>query len=138
MECWLPEELPNLSFSHVWSSSPSIIVPQFFFGLQPTAPGFATFDVRPQPGPVRSGSATLPSVRGPISIAFSQTVPGGPGGCFTLDISSPGGTVARAFLPRWGAAVAVKLDGQPVAAVDDGDYARVDGIAPGAHSLTSC
>ena len=25
MECWLPEELPNLSFSHVWSSSPAIV-----------------------------------------------------------------------------------------------------------------
>lgn len=27
MECWSPEELPNLSFSHIWSSSPNFVIP---------------------------------------------------------------------------------------------------------------
>jgi alpha-L-rhamnosidase len=44
-ECWLPEELPNLSFSHVWSSSPGSAIPQLLFGLLPTSPGFATLDI---------------------------------------------------------------------------------------------
>ena len=138
MECWTPEELPNLSFSHVWSSSPAIIVPQFFFGLAPTAPGFAAYDLRPQPGPVLIGRARLPSVRGQFSVAFTQTAPGTLGGCFMLELTAPGGTVGRVFLPRWGAAVVVTLDGEHVATVDDGDFARVDGITPGAHTLTTC
>jgi hypothetical protein len=135
MECWLPEELPNLSFSHVWSSSPAIIVPQFFFGVTPTSPGFATLDVRPQPGPVLSGRATLPTVRGPVAVSFAQTAPGG--GCFDLNLVVPGGASARAFLPRWGADISVKVDGAVVASTVEGDYAYVV-VGAGAHSLTSC
>jgi hypothetical protein len=138
MECWTPEELPNLSFSHVWSSSPSFVVPQLFFGVAPTAPGFAALDVRPQPGPVASGAATLPTVRGPVRVAFRQTAPGAAGGCFDLEVTIPGGATARAFLPRWGADVVVRLDGAVAAAVVDGDYARVDGVGAGAPTLTTC
>jgi alpha-L-rhamnosidase len=135
MECWSPEELGNLSFSHVWSSSPAIIIPQFFFGLVPTSPGFATFDVKPQPGPVLQGSATMPTVRGPVSVAFTQTQPSG--GCFDLSLVVPGGSVARAFVPRYGATVSVKVDGVVVSATVEGDYAWVS-VPAGAHSVTSC
>ena len=140
MEAWLPEELDNLSFSHVWSSSPAILIPRYFFGVVPTAPGFAAFDVKPQPGPVRSGSASLPTVRGAISLSFDQTVPSGPGGCFTLRISMPGGTSARALLPRWGLLnVTVRLDGTPLASSTfEGDYVVVAGVTPGTHVMTTC
>ena len=111
-------------------------MPQFFFGVVPTAPGFAALDVKPQPGPVLAGNATLPTVRGPLRVAFRQTLPAG--GCFDLEIETPGGAIARAFLPRWGKSVSVKLDGAAVEAAEDGDFARVDGIAPGAHTLTTC
>jgi len=94
--------------------------------------------VRPQPGPVRSGSARLPTIRGPLTLSFAQTAPGGPGGCFELSLHTPGGTRARVFLPRWGANVTLKVDGEIASAVNDGDYARVDGILPGAHSFTTC
>ncbi len=139
MECWLPEELPNLSFSHVWSSSPAIVVPHCFFGVLPTSPGFATFDVKPQPGPVESGSASLPSVRGPIGVAFKQTVPGAAGGCMTVDVTVPGGAVARIGLPRWGnASTAVKLDGVDTATTFEGDFAVIGGVGAGEHSATTC
>jgi len=135
MECWTPEELGNLSFSHVWSSSPAIIIPQFFFGLRPTSPGYATFDVQPQPGPVLSGSATAPTARGPVSVSFTQSLPSG--GCFDLSITVPGGASARAFLPRYGQAVSVKLDGKAAASTTEGDYAWVL-VGAGEHSLTTC
>ena len=137
MESWLPEELPNLSFSHVWSSSPAIIVPQFFFGVTPTSPGYATLDVRPQPGPVLSGRASLPTVRGPVGVAFAQTVPGAPGGCMDISVELPGGVAARVFLPRWGATIAVKLDGFVALGTVEGDFAWVS-VAAGSHSLSSC
>jgi len=139
MECWLPSELENLSFSHVWSSSPAILIPTRFFGLSPTTPGYATFDVKPQPGPVATGEATLPTIKGPVQVAFTQTTPGRAGGCFTLSLTSPGGTVARALLPLWGDANAVvTLDGVKSAWVAVGDYAAVGGLEPGDHTLTTC
>ena len=136
-ECWLPEELPNLSFSHVWSSSPASVIPQFFFGVVPTSPGYATLDIRPQPGPVLEGRATLPTVRGEVGVAFEQTVPGAPGGCMTLALALPGGVSARAFVPRWGANVSVTLDGERVTSAVEGDFAWV-AVGAGAHSVSSC
>ena len=29
MECWSPDELPNLSFSHIWSASPTFVIPWY-------------------------------------------------------------------------------------------------------------
>ena len=137
-ECWLPEELPNLSFSHVWSSSPGSVVPQYLFGLLPTSPGFATLDIRPQPGPLLRGAATLPTVRGPVSISFTQTVPGAPGGCMTVDVGLPGNVAARVLLPRWGANVTVRVDGAVYSSVGiEGDYAFA-AVGEGAHSVTTC
>jgi hypothetical protein len=138
MECWLPEELPNLSFSHVWSSSPSFIIPQFFFGLTPTGPGYSTARVKPQPGPVLSGDASIPTAKGPFRVGFSQTLPGGPGGCFTVNVGVPGGVIARVYLPRWNSTVTVTVDGVVAQSTVEGDYAFVDNIGGGEHSVSSC
>ena len=137
MECWLPSELPNLSFSHVWSSSPAFIIPQFFFGVTPTSPGYATADVKPQPGPVLVGTASLPTVRGALNVSFSQTM-AGPGGCMAVSVGVPGGMAVRIFLPRWGLNVSVVQDGVAVPSTVDGDYVYVAGVSAGAHVLTSC
>jgi alpha-L-rhamnosidase len=142
MECWLPSELPNLSFSHIWSSSPAFIVPRYFFGLSVTSPGAAALSVRPQPGPVLAGQASLPTVKGPVLVSFRQTLPGTPGGCFELQTTTPGGSILRAYVPLWGASpvnVTLVLDGARVASPGvDGDYLYVDGLGSGAHTLTTC
>jgi hypothetical protein len=53
MECWSPEELPNLSFSHIWSASPTFVVPWLLAGVQPLLPGWAKISIKPQPGLVK-------------------------------------------------------------------------------------
>jgi hypothetical protein len=137
----MPSEKPNLSFSHIWASSPAFLIPRYFFGLSATSAGWATAAVQPQPGPVLSGSALLPTVKGVVGVEFTQTAPG-PGGCFMLRLSIPGGMSVRAYLPLWGApanTTRVRLDGQPVALPGvAGDYVFVDGISAGDHDLTTC
>ncbi len=91
-------------------------------------PGFATLDIRPQPGRVREGSATLPNVRGPDAISFTQTAPGS---CMAIRVGLPGGVRARVFVPRWGRSVAVTLDGAVVSSAEPGDFAYVDGAGTG-------
>jgi alpha-L-rhamnosidase len=142
MECWLPEELENLSFSHVWSSSPSFTVPFLFFGIAATAPGYKSFSIKPQPGPVVRGAATLPTAAGPIAVAFEQggEAPGTPASTMALRVEVPGGTVAAALLPLWGCGagnITVTLDGLQANFAVEGDYARVDGLAPGVHNLAT-
>ena len=142
MECWLPEELDNLSFSHVWSSSPSFTLPWLFFGVTATAPGYAAFTVKPQPGPVLRGEASLPTVAGPIEVGFEQggEEPGTAKSTLTVRLGVPGGTVARALLPLWGCAqekMVVMVDGVAAPFTVEGDYAAVDGIGPGEHELAT-
>ncbi len=120
------------------SASPAAALLRWLFGVRPTTPGFATVVIQPQPGDLPSGNATLPSLRGPIAVAFTQAVtpaqPRAPSQ-FTLKVSLPGAVVARVCLPL-SACVggAVLLDGARVAAIADGAYACVDGVGAGAHS----
>ena len=137
MECWQPSELPNLTFSHVWSSSPSLVVPSMLFGVVPLEPGWTRFRVKVQPGDIRSGRAVLPSIARPIPVEFSQTVPGKAGGCFTVSLEVPGGCVAEVWMPRWGATVVVKLDGVVVPSTVLSDYALID-VPEGEHEVTTC
>lgn len=138
MEAWRPSEKPNMDYSHVWASAPAFLVPRLLFGLAPTAPGWAAASLRPQPGPVLSGSASLPTVRGPVRVGFTQTS-AGPGGCFTLLVAVPGGMTVRGYVPRWGVNVNVTLDGVLVKQPGiDGDYAFVDGLQSGNHTLSTC
>lgn len=126
----------------MWSSSPSFTVPFLFFGVTATAPGYASFTVKPQPGPVLRGTATLPTAAGPISVAFEQggEAPGTPASTMTLRVEVPGGTVAKAMLPLWGCAaggMVVTVDGAAAAFAVEGDYASVEGLAPGVHTVAS-
>lgn len=73
MECWSPDELPNLSFSHIWSSSPSFVIPWFLAGIQPLAPGWKTVSIKPQPGPLTSFSFSMPTIRGRLHVNTSIT-----------------------------------------------------------------
>ena len=87
MECWSPEELPNLSFAHPWSSSPAFVVPTMLFGLRATAPGWAEFDVKPAPGGLGHGQIAKPTVRGVVEASFKSDRDG------TSGVSSVGGSV---------------------------------------------
>jgi hypothetical protein len=124
----------------VWSSSPSITIPQGLFGLTPTAPGWARARVAPQPGPVREGSQRMTTVRGALSVRFEQggEAPGTPAACMSVTVGVPGGVAVDVALPRWGAAgVVVRVDGAVAAAATDGDYAVVT-IGAGTHTATTC
>ena len=117
MECWDPEELPNLTFSHIWSASPSFIIPWLLVGIRPLVPGWAKFAVKPQAARLASLRYTQPTIRGPITANVNQTfatLPSGPrtlgsgGGTrtartvltgFTMVVSVPGNTIGRLHVP---------------------------------------
>ena len=73
MEAWSPDEKPNLSWSHPWASAPASAVVWGLFGVRPLQPGWKTVEVRPQPGNLSWATIRVPSIRGPISIAFNQS-----------------------------------------------------------------
>ncbi len=145
LEMWDPEEKPNLTWSHPWSSSPAFLVAWFLMGIRPLTPGFGSVAVRPQPGDLARGAFVLPTIRGPVAVDFSQTAGGA---TFSLSVTLPGSVVASVAvpLPARGAVageLCLRVDGAAAAAAvvpsatADGQqqhFAAADeAVGPGGH-----
>ncbi|MBI4892391.1 MAG: hypothetical protein HY821_17335 [Acidobacteria bacterium] len=95
----MPSVLANGTYSEDWNPQPSesgqiwcqsnpvpmIALYQLILGVQPTAPGFASYDLRPQPGGLQKLSGTVHTTRGPIHVSIDGR---------KLEWRSPGGVKA--------------------------------------------
>ena len=80
--------------NHAWTGGPLTLMFQYVAGIAPTAPGFVTYQVKPQMGPLRCVTATVPTGKGNIQVEARQT-----GDRFTLKLDSPSETMATVALP---------------------------------------
>jgi len=80
--------------NHAWSGGGLTVLSQYLCGIAPLTPAYKTFQVMPQPGPVKSAAATIASVAGKISSAFTNLPDK-----FTLTISAPTNTTAIVGIP---------------------------------------
>ena len=80
--------------NHAWSGGPLALMSQYFAGIVPTAPGFATYRVRPQLGSLSRVRAKVVTVRGDIHLAVSDDAAG-----YSLALTSPPDTMARVVMP---------------------------------------
>jgi hypothetical protein len=110
-EAWNPVIKPNLTYSHAWSASPAYLVPGYLFGVSALSPGWGTVLIRPQPGSLASGSAQVPTPRGPVDVSFTS----GRGG-FRAQIDVPATATAEVAPPGVRAGQRVWVDGAPVTA----------------------
>jgi len=109
------------TYSHGWGTSAIVGVAWGLMGVQQTAPGWATFTVKPKLGGLTSAAITVPTLRGLINVTA------GPG---ALDVAVPCNTAATLCLPRAAAdagalltpaSAALLLDGAEVPAAASGD-----------------
>ena len=70
MEAWHVSLKPNTTYSHPWAAHPVAVLARGLFGIRPTSPGYSTFDVRLRLGPLEWAEITVPTVRGPIHVAY--------------------------------------------------------------------
>ena len=89
-----PEGYGGGSYNHGWSGGPLTLLGEYVAGISPTTPGFATYQVKPQLGPLRRVRAGLDTVKGRIEVEIDRGESG-----FRLRLSSPPGTVASVILP---------------------------------------
>lgn len=138
MECWLPEELPSLTFSHIWSSSPNFIIPWLLFGITALAPGFSRMSIKPQPGMLVNGNYTMPTIRGPVVASFHQHFNNNSLKHFELTVTTAGNVAARIHVPRGHVNRCILVDGQQMLGIPTNDvYMYVD-VAPGIHTVEWC
>lgn len=68
MEAWGEADKPYQDWSHPWGTAPANIIPRFVAGIRPTAPGFASFVVKPAPAAPRQFLCRHPTPWGAIEV----------------------------------------------------------------------
>ena len=75
MEFWdltLEEQGRVPDMNHAWSTAPLNMISRRVLGVTPLQPGFAEIAVRPRPGPLKSLSGAVPTVRGPVRLEMAR------------------------------------------------------------------
>ena len=72
MEAWSNELKPNQDWNHPWGAAPGNIIPRWLCGIRPTAPGFASFIVEPQPGDLEFFRYVHPTAHGKITVEYHK------------------------------------------------------------------
>lgn len=134
MEAWTTTEKPNLTYSHPWAASPAFNIPQGMFGINPTTPGYDTFDIKPQPGTIGWAHITSPSVKGTIGAAFDTVSSHTDVGAYV-----PANSVARVFVPDDVAdgPAAIYQDGSLITGHVTNGYFEAGDVPPGCHVFSS-
>lgn len=131
LEAWDNRYKPNQDWNHAWGAAPANVIPRGLMGVEPIEPGFKRVRIRPQPGSLTHAELVLPTVRGPIRVAFDSIQTR-----FQLDLTLPGNTVAEIHLPRLGNnSPHVTLDGKDYEGRWEGDWLVLTDIAPGSHTI---
>ena len=78
------------TINHAWSGGPLTLLSQKVCGVEPTSPGFRSFQVCPQMGSLKEASASLETNYGMIKVALKRS-----GSKIQMTLSVPEGTTAE-------------------------------------------
>ena len=95
------------SLCHAWGASPVYLLGRYYLGVTPTSAGFATYEVKPNPGGLKWMEGKVPAPFGEIAVSVKdgKVSVHSPGGKGTLVL--PGG---RRIAIKPGETLSVELD----------------------------
>lgn len=85
------------TINHAWCGGALTLLSQYGAGVAPTTPGYETYHVLPQMGPLKTIKTTVPSVKGDILLELRKDPD-----AFVMNLTSPANTVAIAGIPKGG------------------------------------
>jgi alpha-L-rhamnosidase len=132
-EAWDPSMKSNLTYSHPWAASPAFVVPSGLFGIKPLEPGYASLQIKPQPGDLQQATVTVPTVRGTIGAAFDYSAKG----AFQLAVQVPGNTTAEISIPVPEGTKKVYVDFVRQRVTPENGYVRVPALGAGCHIIST-
>jgi len=83
------------SYNHGWSGGPLTLLHQYVAGIAPEQPGFETFRIVPQLGPLNEIHCITPTVKGNVSVDIKRG-----DHTISLSVNIPPGTKARVGVPK--------------------------------------
>jgi alpha-L-rhamnosidase len=129
-ESWDPSIKGIMTFSHPWGTAPASQITSGMFGILPLTPGFGSFQIKFQPGGVKSAQIKTPTVKGTITAAYSTN---DSGRFLKSEESVPVNSAALVYIPIQNASEKYLLvDGKRVKAKQAGNYLMVS-IGSGKH-----
>lgn len=130
MEAWDIAFKPNLDLSHAWGAAPANLIIRKLMGVEPLTPGFDTFQVKPQLGRLTQASATIPTIKGTVTVAVKKTA-----NSETLAVRVPGGSRATIYMPQSPGKVRLFLDGKPIKNQPNNGFFMVNNVTSGQHLI---
>ena len=83
------------TINHAWCGGALTLLSQYGAGVAPVTPGYATYHVLPQMGPLKHIKTTVPSVQGDIDLELRNEAD-----VFSLKLNSPATTIAVVGIPK--------------------------------------
>ena len=83
------------TINHAWCGGALTLLSQYGAGVAPVTPGYATYHVLPQMGPLKHIKTTVPSVKGNIDLELRNEAD-----AFSLKLNSPANTTAVVGIPK--------------------------------------
>lgn len=130
LEAWDPSLKPNLDWSHAWGAAPANLIPRCLMGIEPLAPGFKRFRVRPQTASLNQASVKLPTPKGPITFSVRRASDWE----WSATIDVPSGTTAEFHLPTTNLK-AVRLSSGTPKLLGDANGRVVIELGTGSHQI---
>lgn len=131
MEAWDNKFKPNQDWNHAWGAVPANIISRKLMGIEPTSPGWDSFEIKPQIADLKHAVITVPTIKGSIKASYSQSE-----NIFETTVSIPGNTSASVYMPlRQGKKYQVMLNGYPIKTKNVNDLVVVQGLGAGDHTL---
>ncbi len=81
--------------NHAWSGGFLTLLSQYAAGISPTSPGYGTYQILPQMGPLKRIKTIVPSVKGEIPVELRNDPDS-----FSLNLDSPKDTTATIGIPK--------------------------------------
>lgn len=94
LEAWDNKYKPNQDWNHAWGAAAGNVISRKLMGVEPVAPGWSEFSVKPQIGSLTNASIDVPTIKGTIKAAYVQTE-----NTFSIDVVVPANTKAKLYLP---------------------------------------
>jgi hypothetical protein len=96
------------TYNHAWSGGALTMMHEYIAGVAPTAPGWSTFRVCPQLGPLKEIDTTVSTPHGKIDLAIRRTEKN-----LNIKLDVPAGTTATVCVPApdAGGYAAIKVNG---------------------------
>ncbi len=116
-EVWNPSDVIGDSMSHGWGATMVPEIQRSLLGVRPTGPGFSTFEVAPPAHGLDWALGSVPTPRGPVSVAWRRPTPADPR--FSVDVLVPPNSHAALTVPTTagGHAAGITEGGRPIGGV---------------------